>query len=114
MTDRGDSGGGVRNGGLAVVTGASSGIGASLARLLAESGRDLFLVARGGDALARLAEELAKANGIGASFLAADLGTPEGREAVFAATFTLNVNALFDALAARVPAKVAVGGERLV
>jgi short-subunit dehydrogenase len=86
VTRRGDSGGGVRNGGLAVVTGASSGIGASLARLLAESGRDLFLVSRRGDALARLAGELAKANGIDASFLAADLGTPEGREAVFAST----------------------------
>ena len=72
--------------GLAVVTGASSGIGASLARLLAESGRDLFLVARRSDALARLAGELSKANGIDASFLAADLGTPEGREAVFAST----------------------------
>ena len=71
---------------LAVVTGASSGIGAALARLLAESGHDLFLVARRGDALARLAEELAKTNGIDASFLAADLGTPEGREALFAAT----------------------------
>ena len=77
---------GVANGGLAVVTGASSGIGASLAQRLAESGHDLFLVARRGDALARLAEELAKANGIDASFLAADLGTPEGREALFAAT----------------------------
>jgi short-subunit dehydrogenase len=72
--------------GLAVVTGASSGIGASLARLLAESGRDLLLVARRGDVLGALAEELARANGIDASFLAADLGTPEGREAVFAST----------------------------
>jgi short-subunit dehydrogenase len=80
------TGEGVTDGGLAVVTGASSGIGASFARLLAESGRDLFLVARRGDALARLAEELSKANGIDASFLAADLGTPEGREALFAFT----------------------------
>ena len=71
---------------LAVVTGASSGIGTALARLLAEGGHDVFLVARRGDVLAALAEELAKANGIGASFLAADLGTPEGREALFAAT----------------------------
>ncbi|MCM3878041.1 MAG: SDR family oxidoreductase [Thermoanaerobaculia bacterium] len=86
MTERGVTGGSVADGGLAVVTGASSGIGASFARLLAESGRDLFLVARRGDALARLAEELSKANGVDASFLAADLGTPEGREAVFAST----------------------------
>lgn len=81
MTD-----GGATDRALAVVTGASSGIGAALARLLAESGHDLFLVARRGDALSRLAEGLAKTNGIDASFLAADLGTPEGREALFAGT----------------------------
>ena len=78
--------GGVPGRSLAVVTGASSGIGASLARLLAESGHDLFLVARRGDVLFRVAEDLSKANGIEASFLAADLGTPEGRDALFAAT----------------------------
>ena len=86
MTDRGVTVRGAADAGLAVVTGASSGIGASLARLLAESGHDLFLVARRGDALARLAEELSKANGIDASFLAADLGMPEGRSALFSAT----------------------------
>jgi len=71
---------------LAVVTGASSGIGEALARRLSEEGRDLFLVARSGDRLRRLAEELARTNGIEAAFLAADLATPEGREAVFATT----------------------------
>ena len=71
---------------LAVVTGASSGIGEALARRLAESGHDLLLVARSGERLARLAEELAKGDGIEAGFLVADLGRPEGREAVFAAT----------------------------
>ena len=72
--------------GLAVVTGASSGIGEALARGLAESGHDLLLVARSGDLLARLAEELAKGDRIEAGFLVADLGRPEGREAVYAAT----------------------------
>jgi short-subunit dehydrogenase len=76
----------VTNPELAVVTGASSGIGAALARLLAEEGRDLLLVARSGERLARLAEELSRANGIAAGTLAADLGKSEGREAVFAAT----------------------------
>lgn len=78
--------GGTSDRGLAVVTGASSGIGAALARLLAQSGRDLLLVARRADALARLAGELATANGIDASVLAVDLGRPGGREALFEAT----------------------------
>jgi short-subunit dehydrogenase len=71
---------------LAVVTGASSGIGEALARRLAEEGRDLLLVARSGDRLESLAEEVARTSGIEAGFLAADLGKPEGREAVFAVT----------------------------
>ena len=71
---------------LAVVTGASSGIGEALARRLAEEGRDVLLVARSGDRLARLAEELGRTNGIEAGFCVADLGKPEGREAVWDAT----------------------------
>ncbi|HSB64276.1 MAG TPA: SDR family oxidoreductase [Thermoanaerobaculia bacterium] len=71
---------------LAVVTGASSGIGEALARRLAEEGRDLLLVARSGGRLQQLGSELARANGIEAGFLALDLGKAEGREAVFAAT----------------------------
>ncbi|MFI5120244.1 MAG: SDR family NAD(P)-dependent oxidoreductase [Thermoanaerobaculia bacterium] len=69
-----------------MVTGASSGIGEALARRLAEEGRDLLLVARSGDRLQRLADEIAKENGIEARILAVDLGKPEGRGAVFAVT----------------------------
>ncbi len=72
--------------GLAVVTGASSGIGAALARALAAEGRPLVLVARNAAVLEALARELRAAHGGAADVLAADLGTPGGRDAVWDAT----------------------------
>jgi short-subunit dehydrogenase len=61
---------------VTLVTGASGGIGEELARLVAAGGHDLVLVARSGQKLQALADALAKAHGIAASILAADLSQP--------------------------------------
>lgn len=57
----------------AVITGASSGLGAEYARQLAARGTDLVLVARDADALHDLAGFLVAEHGVGAEVLVADL-----------------------------------------
>jgi len=60
---------------LALVTGASGGIGAALARELARHGHDLVLAARGVAAMEALAGEL-RQGGAAATVIAADLAKP--------------------------------------
>ncbi|GAA5025531.1 SDR family NAD(P)-dependent oxidoreductase [Microbacterium fluvii] len=67
----------------ALITGASSGLGAEFARQLAARGADLMLVARDREALQRVAVE-ARASGVEAEVLVADLLVPEQRDAVIA------------------------------
>jgi short-subunit dehydrogenase len=72
------------SGKTALVTGASSGIGAELARELARRGANVLLVARRADRLAALAAELT-ALGVTAQALPCDLADPAAREALAAA-----------------------------
>lgn len=60
----------------ALITGASSGIGAEFARVLAAQGSDLILVARSKDKLEALAEQLRSAHGGQVVVIASDLGKP--------------------------------------
>ncbi|MFQ5690528.1 MAG: SDR family NAD(P)-dependent oxidoreductase [Gemmatimonadota bacterium] len=68
---------------VAVVTGASSGIGRELAVLLAAGGFDLILAARRAERLRELARQLSSRHGAGARAVVVDLAEPGGAERVY-------------------------------
>ncbi|HWV82774.1 MAG TPA: SDR family NAD(P)-dependent oxidoreductase [Hyphomicrobiaceae bacterium] len=70
---------------MVVITGASEGIGRAFARRYAADGRDLLLIARRPEPLARLAEELRGANSVRVETLAQDVTAPDAPAAVDAA-----------------------------
>lgn len=61
---------------VALVTGASSGLGCEIARLLAEQGHDLILTGRDPVALAKVAEEIKAAHSVNIHTLVKDLAQP--------------------------------------
>ncbi|CAN5712361.1 SDR family oxidoreductase [soil metagenome] len=69
----------------ALITGASAGIGAELARVFAAHDHDLVLVARRRDALEALAGQLEGKHGISATVIVDDLGDPSAPDRIFAA-----------------------------
>ena len=69
---------------IALITGASSGIGAALAECFAKGGHDLVLVARSGDKLKALATRLAAEHGVKVWDEPADLAIPDAAQKLFA------------------------------
>lgn len=67
---------------VALVTGATAGIGASFARYLADRGFDLVIVARDKNRLKESAEQWTSSFGIAVEVLTADLATNEGMKVV--------------------------------
>lgn len=81
---------------LALVTGASAGIGVAFARALAEGGYDVALVARRKDRLEALADELQRTYPVKAITIQADLAQPDAHLGIVAALAGRDVECLIN------------------
>jgi uncharacterized protein len=70
---------------VTLITGASAGIGAELARIFGSNGHHLALVARRGDRLAALADEIVEAGGSEPIVIPCDLEQPDAGDRIAAA-----------------------------
>ncbi len=82
---------------LAVVTGASSGIGRAYALFLAAKGYDLILIARRSEALELLTKEIKEKFPVNVEFLTADLSNRDGVDSVLAKINNRNTDVLVHA-----------------
>lgn len=76
----------------ALITGASNGIGLELAKIHAQTGGDVVLVARSRDKLEALAQEIEKEYGVKAWVMAQDLSQPNSAKAIFDATENMGIS----------------------
>ncbi|MHB8631905.1 MAG: SDR family NAD(P)-dependent oxidoreductase, partial [Candidatus Limnocylindria bacterium] len=84
---------------VALITGASSGIGRAYAERLAADGHDLVVVARRGDRLDELKRRLESERGVSVQTLVADLATGSGMRDVDAAAADRRVQTVVDCAA---------------
>jgi uncharacterized protein len=76
---------------VALVTGASSGLGAEFARQLGAQGFELVLVARRADRLEKLSSEITAQSGVRCHVIGRDLSRPEAARELFAETTALGL-----------------------
>jgi uncharacterized protein len=76
----------------ALVTGASSGIGYELAKLFAQDGKNIVVVARSQDRLEKLKTEIEKKSGTKVIVLVKDLSKPDAPQEIFSELERENIN----------------------
>jgi len=76
---------------VALITGASSGIGKEFARIHAQNGGDLVVVARSGDKLNELKKELEEKHSIKVTAIVKDLGLPDAPKELYEEVKAANI-----------------------